>query len=146
MIYKDRQTALRLLQPIIKARREVEASGYQRLNDMLQWMIDQRIREHVRDRDYEYLADVQLLLTFVGIHTTTVSSTHMLYDLGAMPEYSKMIREEVLEELAKNEGRWDGRLMRALKKTDSFMKESQRHNPLSRGIISLGFDEGKPIC
>lgn len=132
-IHNDRKTAMRLLMPIIKARRDAEAQGHKKANDMLQWMMDQRIKKHTRDRDYEYLADVQLLLTFVGIHTTTISSTHMFYDLGVMPECSKMIRDEVREELSKNDYRWDGKLMRSLKKTDSFMKESQRHNPISRG-------------
>lgn len=137
VIYKDMDTAVRLLTPIVKARRESEGTeGYQKPNDMLQWMMDRRIKTSARDRDYEYLARIQLTLAFAAIHTTTMSTTNMIYDLGAMPEYIDIIRQEINEELPKNDGRWDGRLMKALKKTDSFMKESQRHNPIGSGIYT----------
>lgn len=131
-------TAVRLLKPVIKARREAEGTeGYEKPNDMLQWMMDRRIKSNARDRDYQYLAQIQLTLAFAAIHTTTISTTHMIYDLGSMPEYIDIIREEIKEELPKNDGKWDGRLMKALKKTDSFMKESQRHNPLGNGMNIL---------
>ena len=130
-LYKNRQDAIRLLAPIIKERREAgDKEGYEKPNDMLQWMMDSRIKKHSHDRDYHYQAEHQLILAFAAIHTTTNAVTHMLYDLGTMPDFVDTIRQEIKTELSKNGGAWDGKLMKSLKKTDSFMKESQRHNPI----------------
>lgn len=130
-LFSNEATALRLLTPIIKQRRESEKKeGYQKPNDMLQWMMDLRIKSGKHDQEYRYMARQQLILAFAAIHTTTSAVTHMLYDLATMPEYVTMIREETREELEKSGGVWDGPVMRSLKKTDSFMKESQRHNPI----------------
>lgn len=133
-LYKDRAIACRLLKPIIIARREsADQKGYEKPNDMLQWMMDARVKEHDRDRDYQHMADIQLAMSFGAMHTTTMTLTHMIYDLGIMPEYIRIIRDEARTELARRGGVFDGRLMKALKKTDSFMKESQRQNPIGFG-------------
>lgn len=109
--------------------------GYEKPDDMLQWLMDERVKRHWFDMDYEYQADAQLFLAFASVNTTTTTIVHMLYDLAAMPEYQEIIRQELEEELAKNDGAWDLALMRSLKKTDSFMKESQRHNPVTFGEL-----------
>ncbi|KAF2094280.1 cytochrome P450 [Rhizodiscina lignyota] len=136
-LHETRATAIRLLKPIIQERRESEGKeGYEKPNDFLQWMMDARIKKHLRDKDYYYQAELQLVLSFAAIHTTTNAVTNMLYDLGTMPDVVDMIRQEVKEELEKTNGVWDGKLMKSLKKTDSFMKESQRHNPIGYTLFT----------
>lgn len=130
-IQKDIATGRRLLKPIIQARREgSEKEGYEKPDDMLQWMMDARIKKGDRDRDYDHLVTIQLALAFAAIHTTTASVTHMFYDLSVMPQYIDIIRDEIKEQLAAHGGAWSGKMMKSLKKTDSFMKESQRLNPI----------------
>lgn len=130
-LHEARGKALEILMPIVKARREaMEKPGYEAPHDMLQWMMNERVKRGHKDHDYATQAEFQLVLSFAAIHTTTMAVTNMLYDLGAMPEYQNMIRTELKEELAKVNGNWDGPLMKNLKKTDSFMKESQRQEPI----------------
>ncbi|EPS32013.1 hypothetical protein PDE_06972 [Penicillium oxalicum 114-2] len=77
---------------------------------------------------------VQLGLSVAAIHTTSNMLTHVMYDLAAYPEYCDPLREEIKAVLAE-----DGRLQKStlakLKLLDSFIKESQRLNPVS--ITSL---------
>lgn len=73
---------------------------------------------------------VQLGLSVAAIHTTSNMLTHVMYDLAAYPEYCDPLREEIKAVLAE-----DGRLQKStlakLKLLDSFIKESQRLNPVS---------------
>lgn len=122
---------MRLLKPIVRARRLAEKQkGYKKPDDMLQWMMDARAKQGLSD-DVQWIVRQQLTLTFAAIDTTGNAVTNIIYDLAAMPEYVPILREEVSTELAKNGGVWDGQLTKALKKTDSFMKESQRHHPVA---------------
>lgn len=134
----NRAAARRLIQPIVRRRREaMEDPGHKGSNDMLQWVLDERVRRSAHDRDFEKLSDVQLELANAAIHTTSMALLNMLYDLVAMPEYQDIIREELQEALEKSGGEWDGVFLKGLQKTDSFMKESQRHEPVGLGKWSL---------
>lgn len=137
-LFAARKKAIDILMPIVKSRREaMSQEGYERPNDMLQWMMNERVKRGFGDRDYGLQAEFQLALSFAAIHTTTMAVTNMLYDLGHMPEYQDIIRGELKEELSKTNGAWDGPLMKNLKKTDSFMKESQRRNPIGFSTLPL---------
>ena len=123
--------ATRIVKPIVQARREeMDKPGYKLSNDMLSWMLVERVKKSYHDKDYQYLAQFQLQLAFAAIHTTSMAVTNMLFDLVAHPELIPILREEISEELAENNGSWKGQLLRNLRKVDSFMKESQRHNPV----------------
>jgi len=54
---------------------------------------------------------------------------HALYYLAAFPEYIQPLREEV-EEIVKSEG-WTKTALGKMHKLDSFIKETQRLNPLT---------------
>ena len=58
-------------------------------NDMLQWMLTERVKKSFHDQDYRYLAQFQLQLAFAAIHTTSMAATNMLYDLVAYPKYTR---------------------------------------------------------
>ena len=60
-------------------------------------------------------------------------ATHALFDLAAHPEYLKPLREEV-EIVTKQDG-WSKFAVDQMHKLDSFLKESQRFNPI--GISKL---------
>ncbi|GME27393.1 hypothetical protein N0V90_012135 [Neofusicoccum parvum] len=77
-------------------------------------------------------AALQLDLSVVAIHTTSMALTHMLYDLATHPEYIPMLREEIKTALAECGGEYNRDCIAKLIKTDSFMKESQRTNPPAR--------------
>lgn len=130
----NRAVAKRLILPIVKRRREaMEHPSYKKPNDMLQWMLDERVKRAAEDRAFEKLSDIQLELANAAIHTTSMALLNMLFDLAAMPEYQDMIRQELEDALAQSGGKWNGTFLKGLQKTDSFMKESQRHEPVGLG-------------
>lgn len=55
---------------------------------------------------------------------------HALYNLAAMPEYSRPLREEVEEHLGSDVSNWTKDAFAKCWKLDSFLKESQRLNGL----------------
>lgn len=63
-----------------------------------------------------------------------MSLTNALYDLAAHPEYAQILREEIALVTAEEpSGKLRKKTMPKLKKLDSFIKESQRVNPLGSG-------------
>lgn len=74
------------------------------------------------------IAHRQLMLSLAGIHTTTMSITHAIYDLCAHPDYFEPLRSE-LRHILDNHGGWKRPIIPIFKKLDSFLKESQRMNP-----------------
>jgi len=60
--------------------------------------------------------------------------TNILYDLAAHPEYQEVLREEIARISAEEpSGQLRKKTMPKLRKLDSFIKESQRVNPLGAG-------------
>ena len=93
--------------------------------DALQWTMD------MGEPD-EGLADLQLFLAGVAIHTTGAALTHMVYDLCQNPWLIPELRREI-EEIFVGEDIWSAQSnlhLHKLKLLDSFMKESQRMNPI----------------
>ncbi|KAK8247106.1 cytochrome P450 [Phyllosticta capitalensis] len=97
-----------------------------KLNVMFDWMKARSPAGY--ETDYEKQAMAQVSLSLAAIHTTSMASTHMLYDLAAHPEIVAPLREELEAAMAETGGLNKDTLTR-LKKMDSFMKESQRANP-----------------
>lgn len=125
------RTAIRLIKPIVQRRREaMESRDFEPTNDVMQWMLNERRKKNFHDKDYEYFAQLQLQLSFAAIHTTSMAVVNMLYDLVAWPENIEILRNEAKEQLAANGNSFGGRFVKNLQKMDSFMKESQRHNPV----------------
>lgn len=82
----------------------------------------------------ETVADTILAGSFAAIHTTTMTLTNILYDLAAHPEYQEVLREEIARISAEEpSGQLRKKTMPKLRKLDSFIKESQRVNPLGSG-------------
>ena len=126
-IAKHHSTARRIIIPILKER-EVEP---EKPSDFLQWMSDSAVGP---EKDKSSIASMQLNLSFTAIHKGTAAPTQLLYDLCAMPQYIEPLREEVQATLAEH-GSFTYRALLQMEMMDSFMKESQRFNPLLLGEL-----------
>ncbi|KAF8897197.1 cytochrome P450 [Infundibulicybe gibba] len=90
-------------------------------NDLISWLLEEA------EGEQRTLWDISvrvLAVNFAAIHTTSMASTHALYDLAVHPEYIKPLREEV-EAVIKEDG-WSKTAMGKMRKLDSFLRESQR--------------------
>ncbi|KAK8169426.1 cytochrome P450 [Phyllosticta citrichinensis] len=101
-------------------------SNNKKENVMFDWMKARSPAGY--ETDYKRQAMAQVSLSLAAIHTTSMASTHMLYDLAAHPEIIEELREELEAAMAETGGLNKDTLPK-LKKMDSFMKESQRANP-----------------
>ena len=86
--------------------------------------------------DLEWHASSQLLASLAAIYTTSITSSNTWLDLATHPEWADELREEVKAILkSEPEGISGQASMAKLKKLDSFVKESQRMNPLGVTIF-----------
>lgn len=109
---------------------QLGSGGAPRRADALDWLDElSTAYGSVSDRPRE-----QVGLALAAIHTTSNLLTNVVYDLAAYPEYVEPLREEIKAVLAE-----DGLLKKTsllkLKLMDSVIKESQRINPVSIGML-----------
>ncbi|KAH9066645.1 cytochrome P450 [Lactarius vividus] len=78
----------------------------------------------------EGLAQRLLVVNFAAIHTTSRAFTHVLYRLLSNPEHIEALRHEV-ETAVAQEG-WTKAGLDKMHKIDSFVRESQRFDPICR--------------
>ena len=119
-IFEHFALARKLIVPIMNDREQNE----ERSDDLLQWMMD-----NAEGRSKSVLSAINLHVAFAAIHTSAVAVTHIIYDLCAMPEYFEPLRQEIEQALAE-EGGPSKKAFLKMPKLDSFMRESQRLNPL----------------
>ncbi|KAK0380572.1 ent-kaurene oxidase [Colletotrichum limetticola] len=110
--------------------------------NMLQWFIVKSSKFGMGKN--EQLAETQLGMSVVAIHTTTTAATHTLYDIAARcPDVIPALRKEVQSVLAVNENEWSTSALFQMKLLDSVLRESQRFNPAS--LISFMRTITKPV-
>lgn len=124
---QDTTNAKNMLIPIIEERLQgMDCPGFERSDDLIQWMLD--ALPEGEKRDYQAQAELQLILSAASIHTTNNLLVDCVYDLAANPDVADELREEAMSVL--ENGVTDGWArkdsMAKLKKLDSFMKEVQR--------------------
>lgn len=124
--------ATRLIEPELvrrrNAKKEAIAAGKEppKPVDALTWM-EMAAKENAGDYNYVW---GQLNYSLGAIHTTSMTFVYVVYDLIEHPEYIPLLREEIAavwkqgDILTKN-------VLYNLKLMDSFMKESQRLNPVT---------------
>ncbi|KAI4237689.1 MAG: hypothetical protein LQ352_007923 [Teloschistes flavicans] len=112
-----------LLIPIMKERKR---TGEQPM-DLLQWMME---NAKGPETDEEFIADIQLKVSFAAIHTSAAAPTQLIYDLCQMPDIIAPLREELQAALRETDGHLTKQTFNMMPKMDSFLKESQRFNPL----------------
>jgi cytochrome P450 len=132
---KDVEIATRLIEPELRRRRkeyaqaEKEGRQIKKPVDALTWMETAAQEKGIPAYN---LVWGQLNYSLGAIHTTANTFVMAVYDLIERPEYVKLLREEI-------EAHWDGgaltkSVLYNLKLMDSFMKESQRLNPVTLGM------------
>ncbi|KAI0811695.1 cytochrome P450 [Xylaria sp. FL0064] len=128
----DHRRALDLLLPELEKRSTESAKKEQKpRNDMIEWMQQRAKKLGDKSFDSKELANLQMLTATAAIHTTRLAIIHALYDLAARPEYTEPLRREIVEITQDSNGTLRKQHLTQMKKLDSFMKESQRHNPPS---------------
>jgi len=115
------QREMKRLKPIIDERRR---NPDDQPDDLLSWLMKTREEQSVRD-----LTIRVLMLNFTAIHTSSMTFTFALHHLAAQPEYAEKLREEI--ELVVEEEGWTKDALDKMHLLDSFVKESQRLNPLN---------------
>lgn len=133
-----RKSAMDLLGPLheerlqaIKQKTGRNSAGSEIFHDTLYWILGRE-----PDKSLRGVVDQQLFLTLASIHTTSGTLQSILFDWLAHPEYHADITAEIndaLAELKSSGGKWTLQRVAAMKKLDSFMKESTRVNPLGFG-------------
>ncbi|ODA80720.1 hypothetical protein RJ55_03679 [Drechmeria coniospora] len=116
----------RLLVPeILRRRLQGSEGGYEKPDDLLQGIMDLS----TDDNGAENVAQRQITITLVAGHSTAAAGSHALFDLVARPRYAEEIRAEAEAEAeAMGAEKYSSN---KLWKLDSFLRESQRHNPPS---------------
>ncbi|RYP69935.1 hypothetical protein DL771_005795 [Monosporascus sp. 5C6A] len=115
------------LEPVIDERRRMKLAGNRLPDDALQWILEKSDAAGITS--ITDLANMQLLLNMAAIHTTTLTTTRILYDLAAHPTTVADLREEIRTVLKANNGVMTTKALFDMKLTDSVMRESQRLNP-----------------
>ncbi|KAF6789066.1 cytochrome P450 [Colletotrichum sojae] len=108
--------------PLLQARQRTGEKAM----DLLFWMAEQAKNE---EQDLKFLASILLKVSFAAIHTSAAAPAQLIYDLCERPHFIEPLRQEV-SELTNSEGVIDKSGFLRMSKMDSFMKESQRFNPL----------------
>lgn len=132
-IRRHHRTARDLLIPEILRRRAQAANSHmepdKKPDDMLQWIEDESSGDDMRP---ERNVDRQLGLCFGATDGTASLIVNVIYDLAARwSQYGLELRSEVEDSLREDGGVVRQSTVNRLSKLDSFMKESQRLNPLS---------------
>lgn len=97
--------------------------------DSIDWMY-----EVSRGRSVDYVAG-QLSLTMAAIHTTTETTVQALLDVCEHPEILQPLRDEIVQVV--RESGWSKTSLYKMKLLDSFLKESQRMNPMSSSVSCI---------
>ena len=86
-----------------------------------------------QESDPAELAHLEVVMSLASVHTSQMNAVHCLYDLLSYPSHLAPIRKEI-QEVIQSDGAlitWGKSSFAKLKHLDSFMRESQRHNPPS---------------
>lgn len=115
--------------PLIEERTSSKDGSH---TDMLQWLTDSA---KGKDAEMDRLVRRMLFLNMAAIHTTAEVASIALMDLCAHPEYISVLRKEMLD-ATEDGSKVTHSTLNKLKKTDSFIKESHRLNPLGLSKFS----------
>lgn len=113
---------------VLREAAEAEAQEGTRGDYIKEW-VAQRHPEWAADLDRQ--VDFTFTLSMAALHTSEMTTTHLLLDLAAHPGFVEELREEMTAALGETGGEMNNTYVHRLHKVDSFMKESQRLNPLT---------------
>ena len=154
-VMENLKTAEKILEPLMKRHKDniaKKAAGEpieEEEDTLLNWMIDRGTEEEIR---LDRMALRQLFLCLAAVHTTSMSITHILFDLCSHPEWFPVIRGEI-DEIYKDLGPINSspessakNWLNRLEKLDSFFVESQRSNLPSLCKMRIVITSTKITC
>ncbi|KAL9624335.1 MAG: hypothetical protein Q9160_001582 [Pyrenula sp. 1 TL-2023] len=133
-IRKSCAAMIKIMTPVIASRADLITAGSPQ-QDLTTWNL---LNSPPADRSsIKIQSHLQLFGSMAAIHTTSLTSSHAIYDLASHPEYTASLRAEI-DAVMKNESTpyLTKTSMPKLKLLDSFCKESQRTNPLIAASFS----------
>jgi cytochrome P450 len=134
-IAQNLDLAERLITPFIANHPSSSKNG--QLPTLIDWMIENGNEKENRP---DNMAARQLILTLASIHTTATAVSHALFDLCMHPELSEALQTEIEASfLGETVGVLGQEYLSRLHLLDSFLVESQRHNPpILRESFTIG--------
>ncbi|EUC27913.1 hypothetical protein COCCADRAFT_63227, partial [Bipolaris zeicola 26-R-13] len=133
-IHQSLASCCRLLQPILEERRRNLAKpSFKKPADMIQGVID--YAPQGQGSILEFQGRSQMILGLASTHTTSITLQNALYDLAAYPQYLQPLRDELEDMIEQDGGKLLTKSFLMLRKMDSFLRESQRMNPID--LLSL---------
>ncbi len=91
--------------------------------------MDHQLTKKHGKRSLQTMAKIQIALHLAAINTTSEMATNAFYNLAAMPEMVPGLREEIHAVLEEHDGVISTKSLQAMKKLDSFLKETARLYP-----------------
>ncbi|KAI1176314.1 cytochrome P450 [Nemania sp. FL0916] len=125
----NRSDVIRMIKPLIQdqfRRGSIEKHDLPAGGELFTWII-QRYKGTITA---EKVARDELMATFSSLYTVAATFTQAVFDLAARPEYVEPLRDEIAMILAEDPELIQKTSLLKLKKMDSFIKESQRMNPI----------------
>ncbi|KAI1744956.1 cytochrome P450 [Xylaria scruposa] len=97
--------------------------------DALGWMYESAKRRNVQ---VEY-SNASIAMAMAAIHTTSETLSQALLDICQYPDVADQLRKEIVEVIGQNG--WSKTSLYKLRLMDSFLKEGQRHHPMSAAAM-----------
>ena len=123
------ENAKQVIVPILEKRRREGLKS----DDFLQWLT---LEAQGEEREDTYIAIIMLKFSFVAFFTTVSACTHLFYALCSEPAYLGPLKDE-MEHVLKSHPGYKRTTFARMIKLDSFMKESQRFEPIVLSIRSI---------
>lgn len=101
--------------------------------DALGWMYESGKRRNV-EVEYTYAS---MAMAMAAVHTTSETLSQALLDICQHPEVADQLRKEIISVIGQNG--WAKTSLYQLRLMDSFLREGQRHHPMSAGTFALHF-------
>lgn len=100
-------------------------------NTILGWMLDHATKA---EQNIDIMAGLQCILGMLGIHSVANTLNNLIFDLCVHPEWVPVLREEMESVIAEHGKLGESKMpytlwLSKLAKMDSFIMETQRHNP-----------------
>jgi cytochrome P450 len=125
-IVRNLEVAEKLIRPLIVNDRSMGDRVEGEAKTLMDWMIE---NGNEKENRADKMAARQLVLTLASIHTTATAVSHALFDLCAHPELLEPLQTELEACLQGQKVEVGQEHLSRLHLLDSFLVESQRHNP-----------------
>ncbi|KAL3474768.1 cytochrome P450 [Aspergillus californicus] len=140
-IGRDLKEARKFLTPLVHQTLKKDSSGSvaeeaESVGNFISWML----KHHCDGKKAAERAGInQMVLSFVALHTTSMTAAFVILDLARRPEYIEPLRHEIFTIIKEDKWKTDKHGLRYLSKLsfqkmsrlDSFIKESQRVHPIN---------------